>query len=172
MIKVIGCLAIIISSSGLGYMAGLRLCMRVRELKLLIISLQILETEISYTSTPLPLAFHEVSLKSDAPVKFIFKSAYELLKKKIYPTVGEAFEKALYENKDKLSLINEDYELLKSFGFTLGNSDIENQITSFKLVIKQLEAQIIKAEEIRNKNEKMYKNLGFLAGLAVSIIFL
>lgn len=172
MFKFIGCIFLILSSSGLGYIFGTRFSARVRELKLLKMSLQMLETEIVYSNTPLPDAFEITSQKSSAPIKYIFKSVSLKLKEKLYGTVGEAFEISLNDLKDKMSISKEDIEILKTFGYSIGNSDTEGQIKSFKMIIKQLEAQEIKAEESRNKNEKMYKNLGFLAGLAISILLL
>lgn len=172
MIKLIGCLVILISSSGVGYIAGSRFGMRVKELRLLKISLQMLETEIAYANTPLPQALEAVYLKSSYPVNQIFKNACELLKKRMYSTVGEAFEKAIGMCSDILSLTAEDIGILKSFGYTLGTSDIDGQLKSFKMVMKQLESQEVKAEADMGRNEKMYKNLGVLAGLAVSVLLL
>jgi stage III sporulation protein AB len=172
MIKIIGCIVILIASSGFGYIAGSRFKYRVKELRLLMVSLQMLETEMTYTNTPLPEAFESVYLKSSTPINFIFKKVSQSLKNHTFSTVGEAFEKALLDCKDIMALSTEDIDILKSFGHTLGSSDIDGQIKSFKMVLKQLETQEAKAEEDRSKNEKMYKNLGFLAGIAVSVLLL
>lgn len=172
MIRIVGFIFIIFSCSGLGYVLSSRLSMRVRELKLLRISLQMLETEIVYSNTPLPLAFNSVQKKCGRPVKNLFKTTSENLDKKVFGTVGEAFSASIEENKDILSLNREDMEILKSFGYSIGSSDVEGQVKSFNMVLKQLDGQEIKAEDIRSKNEKMYRNLGFLAGLAIVIILL
>lgn len=172
MLKFIGCIFIVFSSSGLGYILGTKFSARVREIKLLKMSLQLLETEIVYSNTPLPDAFEIISKKSSIPIKYIFKNMSVKLKNKLYSTVSEAFESSLNETNEKLSLSKEDMEILKVFGCSIGNSDIEGQVKSFKMIIKQLEGQEAKAEESRNKNEKMYKNLGFLTGLALAILLL
>lgn len=172
MIKILGCIVIVLSCSGLGYMAGSRLNMRVRELKLLKVSLQMLETEISYSNTPLPTALDIVAHKSSHPVECIFRSAAYMMKERKFSSAGQVFQAALHECRDKLSMTNEDMEILKSFGYTLGSSDTLNQIKNFNMVIKQIEAQETKAEESRRKNEKMYKSLGFLSGLAITVILL
>jgi stage III sporulation protein AB len=135
-------------------------------------SLQMLETEISYTSTPLPDAFQNVSVKSRSPAKELFMEAGCNLKSRTYSTVGEAFEKALDTIKDRMSIAKEDIEVLKSFGYSMGTSDTEGQVKSFRLVLKQLEGQEVKAEELRNKNERLYKSLGLLGGIAVTILLI
>lgn len=172
MIKVIGCIVIVFASSGLGYMLGAKFKTRVKELGLIKITLQMLETEIVYSNTPLPDAFEIIYTKSSAPVNSMFKSMSRLLNEKTHSTVGEAFKCALEEVKDTLCINKEDVELLKSFGNSLGSSDIDGQIKNFKMTIKQIEIQEKKAEESRSKNERMYKNLGILAGLAIAIILM
>jgi len=52
----------------------------------------------------------------------------------------------------------------------LGSSDVEGQIKNIRLTINQLKLQEQKAEELRAKNEAMYRNLGILGGLAIIII--
>lgn len=172
MIKIIGCIIIVLACSGLGFMLAARYKMRVLELRSIKMSLQILETEIAYSNTPLPDAFYMVSTKSSAPVNTIFVQMSTSLKEKNHSTVGEAFSKTIDEIREKMSITNEDIDILKSFGNSLGCSDTDGQIKNFNMAIKQLENQELKAEESRLKNERMYKNLGILAGLAIAIIFL
>lgn len=172
MIRIIGFLFIILSSSGIGYIMGTRFDLRVRELKLLKVALQMLETEIVYSNTPLPLAFESVQRKSTHPISNLFKAVKYNLEKRTFGSVGEAFCQSIDDTRDQMSLSKEDIETLKSFGNSIGNSDIEGQVKSFKMIIKQLDSQEIKAEESKDKNEKMYKSLGFLGGLAIVILLL
>lgn len=172
MIKIIGSIFVIFSSAGIGYILGKDFSKRVIQLKQLRMSLQMLETEITYSSTPLPYAFEIISQKCGSPVKEIFKAVSDKLKGRHYSTVGEAFEKALLDCNNMTCYKKEDMEILKSFANSLGSSDREGQIKSFNLVIKQLEGQENIAEESRAKNEKMYKSLGLLSGLAIAIILL
>ena len=65
---------------------------------------------------------------------------------------------------------SEDEEILISFGKLLGSSDTEGQIKNIRLTLNQLKMQEEKAEELRKKNESMYRNLGVLGGLAIIII--
>lgn len=172
MLKFIGCLFIFLACSGLGQIIGSGFYARVREISALRTALQMLETEIVYSQTPLPEAFQSISIRSTGVVRNIFNAAAANLKNRLYSTVGEAFEKAVDSVKDRVSLAKDDFEILKSFGHSLGSSDIDGQVKSFRLVIKQLEQQEIKAHEASIKNGKMYKSLGLLSGLAIAIIIL
>lgn len=172
LLKFIGCLFVILSSTGIGFLISSGFRERVEDIRLLKTSIMMLETEISYSNTPLPDAFESVSRKSSGTASRIFQYAGKSLKSRTCSTVGEAFERALNSYSKSNSLSKEDLDILSSFGYSLGSSDVEGQVKSFRLVLKQLEAQEVKAEELRGKNEKMYKSLGVLAGLAVSILLL
>lgn len=172
MVKFIGLAFIVFSSSGLGYILGSRFNMRVRELRLLRAAIQMLETEVVYSNTPLPDAFESIYKRCSSPINELFRTISSNLTKRTFDSVGEAFSKAVEDLKRNLSLSHEDIEILKSFGHSIGNSDIGGQVKSYKMILKQLEIQESKAEEQRSKNEKMYKSLGTLSGLAIAILLL
>lgn len=46
------------------------------------------------------------------------------------------------------------------------------QISEIELVNRFLDKQILEAEEVRSKNEKLYKTLGVISGLAIVIILI
>lgn len=81
---------------------------------------------------------------------------------------GEAWEKCL--DSTNLMINEEDKEALKSLGKLLGSTDIEGQINQIDMVSSFLDEQINEAIDQKNKNEKMYKKLGIIIGLAVVII--
>jgi len=172
MIKIIGLSFIIFSSSGIGYILGSRFSMRVRNIRLLRMSLQMLETEIIYSNTPLPEAFEKIYRKCSNPVNELFKAVGNNLSRRTFGTVGEAFSKAVDDLSGNILLSHEDIEILKLFGYSIGTSDIEGQVKSFKMILNQLDIQEAKAEEHRRKNEKIYKSLGTLLGLAIAILLL
>lgn len=172
MLKLVGCLFVIISSSGIGFLLGSRFGERVEDIRNFRTSIQMLETEISYSHTPLPEAFVCVAKKSGGAVRAIFEHVGDSLGSRRSGNVGDAFASALNRSSGSVSLSPEDMGILKSFGHSLGCSDVDGQMKCFKLVSKQLEAQQAKAEQERGKNERMYKSLGVLTGLAVSILLL
>ena len=82
----------------------------------------------------------------------------------------ESWSMALEESETNMK--TEDVNILKSLGNLLGKTDKEGQISEIELMQTFIETQISKAEEEKVKNEKLYKTLGTLAGVAISIILI
>lgn len=137
------------------------------ELKKLKNALNIFKTKISYTYETIGEIFNEISKLEYQDEDNIFKESFELLDKE---GLGTAWDKAVAQSKSYIN--EEDKEILKMLGKTLGKTDKEGQISEIELVSQFLNKQILVAEEIRNKNEKMYKTLGVTIGLTLVIIFI
>lgn len=92
--------------------------------------------------------------------------------KRIYEgfSAGFAWDKAIEESNHNFK--KEDKEWLKGLGKLLGKTDVEGQVNEIEIVDQFLDLQIEKAEKEQLKNEKMYKTLGFVAGLAIVIILI
>ena len=137
------------------------------ELKKLKNALNIFKTKISYTYETIGEIFNEISKLEYQGEDNIFKESFELLDKE---GLGTAWDKAVAQSQSHIN--EEDKEILKMLGKTLGKTDKEGQISEIELVSQFLNKQILVAEEIRNKNEKMYKTLGVTIGLTLVIIFI
>ena len=83
---------------------------------------------------------------------------------------GDAWEKRI--DSSNIMLLQDDKEALKSLGKLLGKTDIEGQISQIRLVNNFLDIQIEEATESKNKNEKMYKKLGLIVGIATVIVLI
>ena len=172
MIKVIGCLLIIIGCTYIGFMYSENFNKRVLQLNELEKSIIQLRNEIIYIYTTLPEAFLNVSQKSIDPIRQFYLHARNLLINNQVNSVYEAFRLSIKENEDKLYLTDIDIKILMDLAKNLGESDIEGQINIFELAIKNLEKQIKTAENLRNKNLKMYRYLGFTIGAVIVIILI
>ena len=62
--------------------------------------------------------------------------------------------------------------LLFVIGNLLGKTDKEGQISEIELVQNFIDTQIKKAESEREKNEKLYRTLGTVMGVAIAIVLL
>lgn len=138
---------------------------RANNLKQIKKALHIFETKITYTYEPIPDVFFEISKKIKGDVGKLF---FDASKQMQLDFAGEVWEKCI--NNSNLGLVEDDKEALKSLGKLLGSTDIEGQISQIRLVNTFLDSQIEEATESRNKNEKMYKKLGIIVGLAVVIV--
>ena len=65
-----------------------------------------------------------------------------------------------------------NYFLCEFITSVIGKTDIERQISEIKLVNNFLDIQIKDAEEEKNKNEKMYRTLGIVAGMTITILLI
>lgn len=169
MVKMIGALALISATSFIGFALAADCSKRPRTLRELQALLQMFENEISYLSNLLSEAFIRIYDNSNVDAAILFRAAASYLQSGGV-TADIAWEKAVEENASKLSLNNEDKAILVTFGKMLGNSDLEGQLNNIKLVASQLKLQEVKSEEMKRKNEKMYRSLGVLSGLAITII--
>jgi len=168
-VKIIGGSIVIMASSILGFALARDCSRRPNELRTLQAMLQMLENEIAFLSNLLSVAFSNISNSNKNPVADIFSSTVNNLKASNM-NASEAWTLAVKEVKYKISLNNEDREILINFGKMLGNSDSEGQIKNIRLTLNQLKLQEQKAEVNKNKNETMYKTLGVLGGIALVIM--
>ncbi len=82
----------------------------------------------------------------------------------------DAWDDALSNSKTNLNY--EDLQILSDFKKMLGKTNIEGQVSEIELMENFIDSQIVKAEEEQKKNERLYKNLGLITGIAIVIIFI
>lgn len=87
-----------------------------------------------------------------------------------YNSAGEAWKIAL--QKTNLNFKDEDIKALENLEKLLGKTDIDGQLSRIEVTQKFLDEQIIKAEEEQLKNEKLFKSLSIITGLAIVIILI
>jgi stage III sporulation protein AB len=92
------------------------------------------------------------------------------LKERRFNTIAEAFLEASKSVASELYLEKEEKETFLSFMQSLGSSDIEGQKKNFNLTLRKLEDFEKRAEEVRSKNEKLYRYLGVSLGAFIVII--
>lgn len=85
-------------------------------------------------------------------------------------SAGDAWKDAI--NNSKTNMKEEDLKVLENFEKLLGKTNIEGQLSEIELIKKFIDEQIVVAEEEQKKNEKLYKNLGVIVGIAISIILI
>ncbi|HEY8361433.1 MAG TPA: stage III sporulation protein AB [Tissierellaceae bacterium] len=169
-LKTLSLAIIFITCAILGYCYGQRFTLRYENLVSLEQCIKILETEIVYGATPLPTALSNVYKKGNPRVSYIFEKIKDDLLEKKRSFVFESFLEIEDELYGKMNLKKEDVEIMLSLGRVLGSSDRHDQSKVFKIVLNQIEAQIEDAKIEKNKNEKLYRNLGVLAGIGLIIL--
>ena len=138
---------------------------RVRDLKEFKGILNILNTKIRYTQEPIKEIAKDISDMNKTIVGSIFQELYFKLDDK---RLEEAWNMSIEKFGNNFS--KEDKSILKSFGKMLGKTDLEGQISQVIQENEFLDIQINKAESERQKNEKLFKSLGIIIGIAIVII--
>lgn len=172
MFKIIGSLIVIIATTIMGFHYASIYVERVKQIRGIQYALNILESEIVYTTTPLAEAFYNVAERSNEPFKKLFSILSKDLKEKKTNSVAIAFKEASELLKGEIYFEREEVEVLDSFMQSLGNTDVEGQKKNFNITIKKLEAFEVNADENRKKNEKLFKYLGVSCGMLIVIILI
>lgn len=140
---------------------------RVKELREFKSILNIIKTKIKFTYEPLAEIFKQIAKDSTTNIEKIFGKMVNQIQ---YRQVREAWENCIQEAD--ISIKQEDKDILKKLGQLLGQTDVEGQVSEIEVTQNFLDMQIKKAEEEKNKNQKMYKTLGIVIGLVFVIILL
>jgi len=171
MVKIIGAIFIILATTWVGFELAKHLSNRTKQLRMLKSALQSLDAEIMYGHSPLHEASRRISNQIAPPISNLFELfALKLVQRDA--TVKESWESSLKEIWNMTSLKNEEYEILKQFGETLGKHDRISQQKQIILALTHLEREEQEARDKQLKYERMTKSLGFLTGLLIAIILL
>ena len=166
-IKTFILLLIFLGSIKAGKIIAKKYSNRVVELRNIKNALNMFLTKIKFTYEAIPVSFSEIGDNIPGTIGKIFKTASDNMKEK---SAGDAWEEAI--DKIDTSLTKEDREIIKNLSKLLGKTDLDGQISEIKLVQNFLNTQIEIAEREKQKNEKLYKTLGGVVGLAVVIILI
>lgn len=154
-----------------GYFAARDFTKRPEELRKLQVLLRIIESNISYELDYLGDALiKSAGCNNDIISKIFIESAKILNQEEL--CVSEAFLMAVSKYIKKTSLNKEDESILVDFGKMLGGPDVDSYIKNIRYTVERLRIQEQKAEDIKEVNEKMYKRLGVLSGIAIVILLL
>ena len=169
-IKLLGAFLVISMSGLMGMSISRSFRDRPNEIREIRSALRMLETEIAYVSTPLPEALILVGRRIGSKTEAFFASVGESLMMAGAPPASEAWLQVLDSWLMTTALTESDAQILRTAGLGLGSSDRENEIKKLKLAQEHLRNAEASAERDRERNERMWRTIGFLGGLAVVII--
>lgn len=167
LIKFIILTLIFISSTLIGTLISKKYVNRELELKEMKNSLETFKTKIKFTYEPIPEIFKQISKTTIKNISEIFENSSRKMKT---ISAGQAWTKSLESTTTNMN--KEDIYILKNLSKQLGTTDVYGQISQIEITINFLENQIKKSIEERQKNEKLYKTLGAVIGLAIIIILI
>lgn len=132
--------------------------------------LNMLEFNIRYMSFPMYEALKKAGECCTEPVKSVFDYSSVILSGGTEYSSGEAFLKSVEENRNKITLSNDEVEILKSFAASLGKGDRESEIVNIQAAKTRLSASCLEAGEEVNKRAKAAKGISTLTGLFIVIV--
>lgn len=171
-LKIIGAVIIVLSSTLIGFFYSRKEEYRINDLNEMKRAFTILISEIEYASNSLPESMINISNKTENPISKILIDFAENLNKKDGQTIQQLWTEAVIKNKNDTYFIDEDLENIKSFGSTLGYLDRNMQINNINIMIDYINKKTDTLSEISIKNKKMYRSLGILGGMIIAIILI
>src|SRR5699024_10903840 len=168
--KWIGALLIVGATTWLGFLFSRRLAERPKQIRTMIVAMQMMEAEMTYSKLPLYKLFESVSEKLEQPYKSFFQSLSSELKGDV------ALFHKLWEREVMILLHNSvlkkvDVAILNEFGKTIGQYTIHEQQKQIQLALTYLNRQLDEAVDERDTYEKLTKSTGVLIGLFIVIVF-
>lgn len=166
MIKVIGVLIVISSSTLVGIYFSDRLKSRLKEIKYIIYMFEQISVLIRYKAlTVYEIIDYLKENKICSQLNFIklFKNKEDI-----------SFEEQWCESIDNSQtyITKEDKKLLKSFGNVFGTSDVDGQLSDIELYKHNFIKIENDANEEFEKKSKLYKSLGIIIGAFISIMLI
>lgn len=172
MIKLLGSIVIVGVTTLFGFELSNRLRRRSKQIRYLKMALESLETEIVFAMTPLAEACKRVSDQIPDHTVASFFQTIGLKLSKEESLVTDIWQSVLEKWKEETDLKDSEINILKQFGQTLGQQDLENQRKQIRLAISYFDQEENQALEAQQKYDSMYKSLGFLAGIFIVLIML
>ncbi len=170
MIRLLGLLAILAGSGAFGLLMARSYTLRPRQLRAFHQAVWALETEISYSSTPLPEALAGAVNGVEEPASKFFLAVADQISRGI--PAGAAWQKAGEELKRDFCLTAEDWRTVLHIGIGLGTTDRTEEKKKLRLGCTRLLAAEELAEEQSRKLARVWRYMGFLAGAAIVLVIL
>lgn len=170
-VKLAGCILILFSTSGIGFLYAGELVRRQEDLCALKTMAIHLRGEIRYAMTALPEAVEHVAKRHDGRLKPFLTE----ISKRLSERNGESMVQIWTDCEEKLkvtSLTKKDKLSLHQLGESLGYLDKEMQLATIDLFLSQTEEAIIELAKVAKERKRLYQSLGILSGAFLIILIL
>jgi len=170
LLRFIGALAVIGGCVGLGMYYAAKESYRANELLEFKKALLILSSEIEYLRSPLAVACQNIAKRTSSVVGNLFSTFAESL------TIGEGetayrlWVSAAETVKEASYMHNEDWDIIEGFGKTLGYLDKNMQQNAIDYAINYIDEKATELHLQGGKNKRMYRSLGVIGGLLVTVV--
>lgn len=167
--RIIGAVLVFIACGGWGFIVASQYGSEVKNLKRMMVLLDMMECELSYHLTPLP----ELCRSSGAAAGGILRRAMEQLAleldRQIYPDVSGCMQFALAAVNPFPGRVR---KLLIQLGQSLGRFDLSGQLQGIAAVREQCRKEMNLMEQDKDQKIRSYQTLGICAGASLIILFI
>ena len=145
---------------------------RVAQLEDLQNVLSALEFNIGFMNLPLREALIRCGEGANGGIRDVMMYVCDRLSEDRCSDMQGLWKRAFDRFGQELCLTQEDKKILIDFARALGSGDCANEINNIKMALARLSVAENDAREIAKRNVKMYRGLGFLAGIFIVIVLI
>lgn len=142
---------------------------RVADIILLQNAFQLLETEIFYTITPVPVALKRLEDRISPILQPFFHQVWYAMEQEQLP-VYQAWEQGIAFLEKNTFCSAEELATLRNFGCSLGEGDLVAQQKNFQLLQQRLQYALEHAERLRLQQGCVWQYLGVCISVAIAIL--
>jgi stage III sporulation protein AB len=170
--KIIGCILVIASSTGMGFFFSSEMRGRIDDLKELRKLIGLLRGDIRYANSPLPEAISSITRRHSGRFDNFFNNVSVKLHELSGLTFSDIWKKATEVELANTSLTKKDKLQLIQFGESLGYLDKDMQMNTLDLYLSQLEDEITELTKSVKEKSYLYNSLGIMVGIFITIIMI
>lgn len=168
--RIVAAILILCSGSMLGFLFGKKFENRVKQIRMLLDSIQSLENEMLYYNGFLAPSFKNISKSLVYPLDDFYMGVATMMEKG--STLKQAFEKCSIKLLKSSDLNKNDIDLVLDMTRWLGNTGEEGQRKMFVRFRDMLSKNENDALYISKNRAALSRRLGILSGIAMAIIIL
>jgi len=168
--RIVGALAVMLGSVGLGLYYAAKEGFRVQDLSEFKKALLILSSEIEYMRSPLAVACANISKRTSLGAARLFEHFSAALTDGDGETAYQLWLASMEAVKDKSFLADEDWAVVEGFGKTLGYLDKQMQQNAITYAVSYIDEKTASLQIKADKNKKMYRSLGVIGGLMITVV--
>lgn len=170
--KLIGSILVIASSTAMGFYFSSEMKSRVDDLKELRKLVALLRGDIRYANTPLPEAISTIARRHPSRFDSFLRYVSDKLNELSGSTFAEIWEAAVKQEMVNSSLTKKDKADLIHFGQTLGYLDKEMQMNTLDMYLTLLEEEASLLSKTMKEKSYLYNSLGIMAGVFITIVMI
>lgn len=172
MLRLLGAGAVITAGTAIGFSMERELANRVKSLREIEHITDILKAEIRYAGTPLQEVFRGTAERVEAPFSDMLREAADEMELRDGKTLGKIWGDCILRLPGDTGLTQADKREFSHLGERLGYLDGQMQIRTLERYKEELEREQKEAEADYRQKVRVYRCLGFLGGVFLTLLLM